>query len=549
MLAALMCCSLSKASVAADVTKATQVAQKIFNKGPTFQAKMRPNVVQAIEEKGVDIEARDFGLPVKKITLNHAMVHSGALADLKQAYEGRSHSFEELSLLAKRMTRRCRADGVMLCNIYLPTQDVKDGTVNLTMVEGYVDAVVYHGKTDLKNRNVESIMDTLLNAKPLTAEVFDRALMLINDLPGVQAHITFAPSKQNEGATIVHVCLTEALAHLSARLDNDGTESLGPWQFKGHITVNNFMGHNQSLSVASAIVPKSAEMYLFALNYSVPVVWDGLYVDVSGQIMRSHPGAEQRSLDMHGKNDHITFGGHYALVRSQYTTLTLGATVTIKNADDHVRSSGRKTRDHLRIFEMHSVLDFSDKFWGKNQIRGAIVKGLSGFGSTKNGSLHSRISGDVNFVKLDYLVTRYQDWGRGLSGLFIFRGQYSMNPLLDTERFGLGGPPYNRAYPTATFTGDSGFELRLEVQYAFPDAPVAERMAVYAFYTHGHVRNLRPLADEKKCYKLNGMGLGVQSKLMSFLSSSLEYTVPLKKKFSGGKKVKNKIYFGLSVDL
>ncbi|MFO6016884.1 two-partner secretion system transporter CdrB, partial [Pseudomonas aeruginosa] len=113
----------------------------------------------------------------------------------------------------------------------------------------------------------------------------------------------------------------------------------------------------------------------------------------------------------------------------------------------------------------------------------------------------------------------------GLGGPWSVYGelqwQYSFDPLLPSERFGVGGSGIGRGFAPGNITGDRGFALKLEPRYGQAVGYSWLRSyQAYAFYDWGKTYNLDVDDDEQQ--KLGSIGAGVRFNLTDQLSFNPE---------------------------
>ncbi|KPD26725.1 ShlB/FhaC/HecB family hemolysin secretion/activation protein [Pseudomonas paraeruginosa] len=99
--------------------------------------------------------------------------------------------------------------------------------------------------------------------------------------------------------------------------------------------------------------------------------------------------------------------------------------------------------------------------------------------------------------------------------------QYSFDPLLPSERFGVGGSGIGRGFAPGNITGDRGFALKIEPRYGQAVGYSWLRSyQAYAFYDWGKTYNLDVDDDEQQ--KLGSIGAGVRFNLTDQLSFNPE---------------------------
>ena len=128
------------------------------------------------------------------------------------------------------MTRLYRNDGYILSQVVVPAQSIRDGVVRLDAVEGHVANTRVEGLVRAPRDLVEAHLERIRDARPLNAEVLERALLLINDLAGVTARATLSPSAQ-PGASDLTISFAETPRTVTLGLNNRGSKFLGPVRF------------------------------------------------------------------------------------------------------------------------------------------------------------------------------------------------------------------------------------------------------------------------------------------------------------------------------
>jgi hemolysin activation/secretion protein len=133
------------------------------------------------------------------------------LAALLAQFTGRELSLADLQRAADVLTRHYRDRGYFVARAYVPAQEIRDGIVEITVLEGRIDRISVRPTSDtrLAEGLVESTLRGALGADGLIREAeLERGLLLLNDLPGVEARATLAPGR-SLGVSDVTVELNE----------------------------------------------------------------------------------------------------------------------------------------------------------------------------------------------------------------------------------------------------------------------------------------------------------------------------------------------------
>lgn len=136
------------------------------------------------------------------------LVTEGELQDLVKDSLGKELGFAELQHLVGRITNYLREKkGFLLARATLPKQDVTEGIIEITIIAGRID-----GKVRLKIKPPARIHLSLLEGmaqealpegSPARLESIERAVLLMNDLPGINAQASLEPGDQPGSTRII----------------------------------------------------------------------------------------------------------------------------------------------------------------------------------------------------------------------------------------------------------------------------------------------------------------------------------------------------------
>ncbi len=147
------------------------------------------------------------------------------------------------------------------------------------------------------------------------------------------------------------------------------------------------------------------------------------------------------------------------------------------------------TRDHVRMLQIRGTYDLTDSLFGVSLLDLAVNQGIGIFGGSNTSDPVSRRTGaDSSFTYLNGTIARLQGLGGGFQLYGEINGQYSFQPLLPTERFGVGGSRFGRGYPPGNITGDSGAAGKIELRYGERvGLQILDSYQLYSFVDAGRV--------------------------------------------------------------
>jgi hemolysin activation/secretion protein len=188
----------------------------------------------------------DLQFVAKRIQLEGSSTYSESdLTPYFSKYLHKTVAVAQIQSLADDLTTKYRNDGYILSQVIVPPQRIKDGVVRLQAVEGYIDQVKFDGDSIDRSGLLASYAEKIKQCKPLQSKVLERYLLLMNDLGGVSAQATLAPSSTQSGAS--ELIITTAQRRLGASLgfNNRGSRFLGLWRGELSADAYSILGLNE----------------------------------------------------------------------------------------------------------------------------------------------------------------------------------------------------------------------------------------------------------------------------------------------------------------
>ena len=117
--------------------------------------------------------------------------------------KGQELTLAEIDGLAARITALYRERGYILARAYVPAQDVRDGTVEIAVVEGRVGKVDIRGLRHYNADFVRRYVEPPPPGRVFESAAFERGLLNLNDLPGLSVKSTLRPGDEPGTTDIV----------------------------------------------------------------------------------------------------------------------------------------------------------------------------------------------------------------------------------------------------------------------------------------------------------------------------------------------------------
>ena len=120
---------------------------------------------------------------------------------------GRELTLSELRVMASKIADHYHRNGYFVAQAYLPAQDIRDGSVTITVIEGRYGKVTLNNQADLSDYVANNLLGGLKSGDLIASAPLERRLLLLSDLPGVEVKSTLVPSA-SVGASDLIVDLT-----------------------------------------------------------------------------------------------------------------------------------------------------------------------------------------------------------------------------------------------------------------------------------------------------------------------------------------------------
>lgn len=383
------------------------------------------------------------------------------LQALLQDAVGRELDVAGLEVLATRISRHYRLHGYTLARAYLPAQQVRDGALEIAVMEGRFSAITVQGDAP-----ASLPLAALAEGAVVTDTALERALLLASEVPGLSVRSTLQPGASvGTSELVVEVAPGERfVANIEA--DNHGSRSTGRNRLGATLMVNNPSGAGDLVSLR-AIATDDRLGYARA-GYQLPVGRDGTRVGVAASAMRYQLVDEFASLQAHGTAHTATMFAAHPLLRSRGANANLQLALDAKRLRDDVDAVGLGTERRIASWTAGFSGDRSDGL-GRG---GAWAWSLAAsYGELDIETPAARAFDDLTagtaggYAKVLVGVSRQQALGPATSLFASYTGQWANHNLDSSEKLPLGGTGAVRAYPQGESPSDQASLLTVELRH------------------------------------------------------------------------------------
>ena len=438
-----------------------------------------------------------------------------ALAASLQEYIGKELTFSELQKAAEKITAYYTAHGYV-ARAYLPPQEIKDGIVDIAVIEGRFEDVVPDKESDSRldfQRAKKYITASQGLGEPISMDRLERGMLILHDIPGVAASSTLQPGTKEGMVQQAIKLMNTPFITGNIDLDNTGQRASGEYWLRGGINLNNLSGIGDRISIAA--LGAFDDRYTLRtqygrIAYSLPAGYSGLNLGASLAAMGYNLGADFKAMEEEGGSTVYRLFASYPIIRQRQHNLIITATY-----------------DHEQLYDEANKVTTSNKridvaTLGLNE---DIFDRLLGGGYTSLGMSFTigrldlaRCQADFNadqasakthgeYKKATLHLSRLQRLAEKTSLKLNLMQQFAFENLDSSEDFSLGGAYGVRAYPAGEASGDEGTLFTVELQQR-----LTQKISVFGFYDFGRIKTNHTewiTTRIPNSYHLEGIGGGI----------------------------------------
>ncbi len=426
-----------------------------------------------------------------------------ALAPFLGEHEG----LDGLIAAAAELEGRIAERGFSFYRVILPKQTLREGVVELRVLAWQVGAINVEGNEHFSDENILATLPSLRVGEAPRTKRLSRERYVANQHASKQIQLRFKESGL-EGMLDANVRVEDSAPfNVFLALNNIGTDETGKVRATVGAQHSNLFGRDHSLTVAYTTSPREQrDVRQYGINYAVPLYRLGGTVAAFFTKSDVDTGQVAEFFDVSGAGQFIGLG--YTQYLPSLGAYTHSAFFGIEDRlfENDVRFIGQPIGVDVRSRPV--ALGYQ----GAYGLEAGIVAGYAtyfrntGAGAKNNDFTYaaSRAGADEGWdafrfgANVDYALPK--DW------LVRARldGQWSDEPLISGEQFGVGGARSVRGYEERTVAGDSGFAASIELWA--PTLPNDARFI--GFLDAGHRRNKNPQPGEQKSDALSSVGIG-----------------------------------------
>jgi hemolysin activation/secretion protein len=429
---------------------------------------------------------------------------------------GHELTLADLEKVAGEISQYYRSRGYFVARAYIPAQEIRDGVVQIAVLEGRVGKIDVRmtGSGKLAESSVAKTVEGAIKPGDVIRErKLEKGLLLANDLANVSVDSTLVPGASVGTSDLVVEARRTGTFSGGLDYDNFGNKFTGESRVGASLNVGDRFGGTGSLRLMSS----GTGLKYGRASYLEPVGNLGTKVGVAYSDMHYELGGAFAAANGYGRADIGSLFVVHPVVRGRNCNLYAQLGYDGKHLLDNA-GGAEKDDKHSHVYSLGVSGDSRDGFGSG----GVNTYSLTYY----NGSLDldaQTLALDVasaqtsgSFDKTAYSLSRIQRLNDNFALYASISGQAASKNLDSSEKFVLGGAGGVRAYPQGEATGDEGQIVNVELRRDL-GANEYGNFQFIGFYDFGHIQLNKNTwtnwqgagGNLSNNYNLSGAGLGL----------------------------------------
>ena len=507
---ALTCASLP-AEASAPPPNTGRVLEDVI-KPPLLQPEKRPAPPVKISEPqanqplhdGPKIWVRDFRLT------GDCPVPASELLSILERDLRQELTLGQLQALGEKLTQKLRQDGYLVAFVFLPAQEITDGTVTYQVVPGRYGKLVFTNHSRVKDDVLHTLFATLSPGAVISQQTLDRALLLAGDLPGLNIKTTLTPGQTPGTSDLLVEATDDKAQETTLYADNWGGRYTGATRYGAQMRFLNLSGGGDELSLGGLSTFRGLTNYDF--SYGTRLGNRGLRLLLRHSRVDYRLGDTFAALDATGQATTSGLSLQYPLIRSRTQNLDLALGFESKKLRDDIDAVSTHVPKTTKLWNLSLSGNSQESSGSVNSFSLTYTRGHLGINDeTVAASDAATACTAGEFSKITLSLQRRQYISERLQLNLSLNGQFADGNLDSSEKFYLGGPTGIRAYPQGESPGDEGYRVSAELRLRLGRPSPSHALFALGYIDCGAVtvnKNPWPGAGTNHRF-LKGAGLGL----------------------------------------
>jgi hemolysin activation/secretion protein len=480
----------------------------LFTALSAFAAEEKPDAVPRFDIKSYKVEG-------------NTLLAADSLESILSPFTGKERDFGTVQEALDALEQAYRDQGFSMVAVSLPEQELEVGVVRLKVNENRLGKINIEGNRYFDQANIRRSLPELNQGETPNLNAVSRSLKIANENPARKINLQLMNSdKENEIDANITV-KDESPWKIGITADNTGEKQTGIVRLGALLQHANVFNRDHLLTLQYITSPEKVDhVSIYSLGYRMPFYSLGSSLDLIGAYSNVDSGtisAATNSMDVSGKG--TILGIHYNQNLNRIGNYEHKVTLSLdyRAYENSVDFMGNQLGNNVTV---HPVsLTYAGTL--------AVDTITAGFYLTDLQNLSSRWDGRDTAEDIEkarpgaprgYNIVRYganlsyalgADWQARMQ----FNGQYTNDPLVPGEQYGIGGATTVRGFSERQFSNDQGYSGNIEIYT--PDLSglfgvSAFQSRLLVFHDRGYVSRKDALPGDTVSTEIGSIGSGLR---------------------------------------
>jgi hemolysin activation/secretion protein len=484
-------------------------ALSVFAALTAFAAGEKPDAAPRFDIKGYRVEG-------------NTLISADNLESVLSPFTGRDRDFGAVQEALDALEQAYRNRGFSMVMATLPEQELESGVVRLKVNESRLGKINIEGNRYFDPANIRRSLPALNRGETPNINAVSRSLKLANENPAKKINLQLMNSDRENEIDANIAVKDEAPWKIGFSADNTGDRQTGRSRMGVLMQHANAFDRDQLLTLQYITSPEKADhVNIYSLGYRVPLYSLGSSIDLIGAYSNVDSGtisAASYDMNVSGKGSILGIRYNQNLTRIGIYEHKIILGLDYRAYENHVDFQGSQLGNNVTVHPLS--LTYAGTLTMDNKVNaGFYLTDLQNLpGSWDGRDTPADIENARAGAPRGYNIFRYganlsyaigADWQARVT----VNGQYTNDPLVPGEQYGIGGANTVRGFSERQFANDRGYSGNVEI-YS-PDlgrlfGVTAFQSRLLMFYDRGYVSRKDPMPGDTVSTEIAGIGPGLR---------------------------------------
>jgi hemolysin activation/secretion protein len=482
--------------------------------------------------------------PGVSVTVEFLMGREGLQQRLAERI-GKPLTSNELNQICQEIVAECREAGRPVVDVKIPEQDITDGYVRVSVLEGTL------GKVRVEGERRSVVAERLAGQVRLRPGGSIDSNTLIDDVDWINRRSPFRRvepvfekgSKPGEADVVLKSSSAKYPLRIYGSFENTGSDSTGNDRFIAGFNWGDAfgLGLDHQLGYQYTTDDEGRRFHAHGVTYTAPLPWRHI-VGLSGTWSRSEPDFDDPAFFSVGESWQISGKYEIPLRRKSTHSGELRSSVElgfdVKRSNNDLEFGGQQVFDRAADtiqFKLDYTFELNAETRRTNGRFGLVVS--PGYLASDNNELaydEARPGAEPTYAYLTADLSQQIELPKSFRINARVSGQVSAGALLSSEQFGIGGVDTVRGYDERAMNADNGIFGSIELQGpSLQVAPllgmksVEDDLRIFVFLDAGAGWNYFSTENDPSSVRGLSVGPGARYSISPFGSIDASYGFPL----------------------